>query len=111
MKLSQKNLKKIYLKEVLFTQNSTGKEMTIYSDKPTEIEMNIQPATGTVLAQIYGNKLNTVKSCKYQGNKINEGEHELWGVCLNVSKNEQPDYKIVAITTFSSHKNILIERL
>lgn len=111
MRLQKKGLKTIWLKERIVTKGPTGKETITYSDDPIEVEMNIQSAKGLVMAQIYGNKLSNIKSCMYQGDKINEGEQEKWGICYKVDKTQKPDYEITAIETFSTHKNVTLERL
>lgn len=111
MRLLEKDLKTVWIKEPMKTTGPSGKPIEGWSENPVEVKMNIQPAKGVVMAQIYGNKLNTVKACKYQGDAINEGEQELWGVCLFVNPDENPDFKITSIETYSTHKNIVIERL
>ncbi len=51
-----------------------------------------------------------MKACKYQGDTINEAQNELDGVCVYVGKDEEPDFTIKSIQTFSTHKNIMLER-
>lgn len=111
MRLRKRDLKTVWLKERIITKGPTGKETITYSDDSIEIEMNVQSAKGLVMAQIYGNKLSSVKSCKYQGEEINEGKQEKWGICLNVDKESKPDYEITAIEPYSTHKNVTLERL
>lgn len=111
MRLRKRDLQTVWLKERIITKGSTGKETITYSDEPIEIKMNIQSAKGLVMAQIYGNKLSSVKSCMYQGDEINEGKQEKWGICYNVDKLSKPDYEIAAIQPFSTHKNVTLERL
>ncbi|KRL48045.1 hypothetical protein FD48_GL001314 [Lactiplantibacillus paraplantarum DSM 10667] len=72
--------------------------------------MNIQAAGGAVNAQLWGKELKYIKSGKYQGDDINEGQQENWGVCVNVDKDDEPDYVINSIQTFSTHKNITLEQ-
>mgnify|MGYP001475996997 CR=1 FL=1 len=55
-------------------------------------------------------EIKYIKSCKYQGNVLNENESENWGVCLNVAKTVEPDYLINQIQTYSTHKNITLEK-
>lgn len=73
--------------------------------------MNVQSAGGTLNAQLYGSKLPYMKSCKYQGDQIIEGENELDGLCVYVDSSEEPDYKIITSQSYSTHVNIMIERL
>lgn len=111
MRLRKRDLQTVWLKERIVTKGATGKETITYSDNPIEVEMNIQSAKGLVMAQIYGNKLSSVKTGLYQGDEINEGKQEKWGVCLNVDKDSKPDYEIASIQPFSTHKNVTLERL
>ncbi|WEG74413.1 hypothetical protein [Vagococcus intermedius] len=111
MRLKERELITVYLKKHLVTENSDGDETIIYSDKSVELKMNVQNAGGTVNAQIYGMRLPYIKACKYQGLVIKEGENELDGLCVFVESEDRPDYHIQSIQTFSTHLNIMIERL
>lgn len=111
MRLRKRDLQTVWLKERIVTKGPTGKETITYSDDPIEIEMNIQSARGLVRAQIYGNKLSSVKSCLYQGDEINEGQQEKWGGCYKVDKLSKPDYEIASIQPSSTHTNVTLERL
>lgn len=83
----------------------------MYSDEPIEIQMTVQSAGGYVMATIYGARLPYIKSCKYQGKDILEGKNEKDGICLDVPKDSEPDYKITQIQTFSTHVNVTLERV
>ena len=110
MKLRERDMQTVYLKkrEVILDEEAT--EIITYPFEPIELRMNVQAASGTVNAQIYGSKLETMKACKYQGDKINESQNELDGICVYVGKDEEPDFTIKSIQTFSTHKNIMLER-
>lgn len=111
MRLRKRDLQAVYLKKQKVELDDEATEIVTYSNEPIELKMNIQAASGTVNAQIYGNKLQTMKACKYQGDLINEAENELDGICVYVDKEENPDFKIVSVQTFSTHKNIMLERI
>lgn len=110
MRLLKNDLQTVYLKKRNVTHDEEAEEIITYPFEPIELQMNVQAASGTINAQIYGNKLETMKACKYQGDKINEAQNELDGVCVYVGKDEEPDFTIKSIQTFSTHKNIMLER-
>ncbi|KHO13128.1 hypothetical protein OA78_0876 [Latilactobacillus curvatus] len=73
--------------------------------------MNVQPASGQVAAELYGERLRYFANAKYVGNAIKENHNELDGICLNVASEDDPDYRIVAINTYSNHLNMTLERI
>lgn len=109
MRLRERDLTTVYIKRVEFDQDDEGNDITKYLD-PVPLRLNIQSASGTVNAQIYGSKLSSMKSCKYQGDELKEARDENSGVCVYVGKYEQPDYKVVSIQPFSTHINVMLER-
>ncbi|MGX7195159.1 hypothetical protein [Enterococcus olivae] len=110
MRLTKKDTQEVILKKRQVTIVPKGGEKIEYIE-PKPIRMTIQPAEGLVMAQIYGNKLSTVKACKYIGTDIIEGQNELDGVCVYVSEDEKPDFYISSIKTYSQHTNVVLERL
>lgn len=110
MRLLKNDLQTVYLKKRKVTHDEEAEEIITYPFDPIELSMNVQAASGTVNAQIYGSKLETMKACKYQGDKIIESQNELDGICVYVGKDEEPDFTIKSIQTFSTHKNIMLER-
>lgn len=110
MRLRPQNLQTVYLKRRIPGQDDEGNEVIDYSNNPTRLDMNIQSAGGQVMAQIYGESLPYIKACKYQGDLVKAGENELDGVCVEVSADDEPDYEIVAIQSFSTHLNITLKK-
>lgn len=111
MRLRQRDLQTAYLKRRITIRDEEGNKETAYSDVPIELKMTVQSAGGVVSAQIYGERLPYIKSCKYQGDEIKAGKNEKDGICLYVSDEEEPDYEIKAIQPFSEHLNITLEKL
>ena len=111
MRLIKRDLTTVYLKRIdpENKQDEEGNDQVNYLS-PIALEMNIQSASGTMNATIYGSKLSSMKSCKYQGDELREGRDENSGICLYVDKNAEPDYKITSIQPFSTHINLLLER-
>ena len=111
MRLMKRDLTMVYLKRAdpNNTQDEEGNDITSYL-KPIPLKMNVQSASGSVNATLYGSKLSSMKSCKYQGNELKEGRDENSGVCLYVDKDSDPDYKIKSIQPYSTHINVMLER-
>ena len=110
MRLRERDLQTVYLKKRIPTQDDEGNDIISYSDESKELQMDVQSAGGQVMAQIYGESLPYVKSCKYQGDLLKAGQNELDGVCVDVSADEEPDYEILAIQPFSTHLNITLKK-
>lgn len=110
MRLRERDLQTVYLKKRKIELDEEATEIVTYPYDPIELRMNVQAASGTANAQIYGSKLESMKACKYQGDLINEGQNELDGICVYIGKDEEPDFTIKSIQTFSTHKNIMLER-
>lgn len=111
MRLMKRDLITVYLKrfDPNNIQDEEGNDQVNYLD-PIALEMNVQSASGAVNATIYGSKLSSMKSCKYQGDELKEGRDENSGICLYVDKDSHPDYKITSIQPFSTHINVMLER-
>lgn len=110
MRLRKRDLCTVYLKKRIVADDEESNNIVTYSDKVIKLDMTVQDAGGAVLASLYGEKLQHMKSCMYQGDDIREGENELDGVCLYVCKENDPDYEIKKISTFSTHLNITLEK-
>lgn len=109
MRLRKRDLTKVYLRRVELITDDEGYEKQGYGE-PIPLSLNLQSASGAVNATIYGSKLSSMKSCKYQGNELKEGRDENSGICVYVAPNEIPDYKITSIQPFSTHVNVMLER-
>ena len=111
MRLMKRDLTTVYLKRIdpKNTQDEEGNDQVNYL-APIALEMNVQSASGSVNATLYGAKLSSMKACKYQGNELKEGRDENSGVCLYVDKDSDPDYRIKSIQPFSTHINVMLER-
>ncbi len=109
MRLKTSDLKIVYLRRPITGKDDEGHDLAPSWSTAVAIKLNVQSAGGSMNAQIWGQQLKYIKSCKYQGNLINEGINENWGICLNVSATSDPDYLINSIQTFSDHKNITLE--
>lgn len=109
MRLTQRNLKTVYLRTPISVKDKQGYIKKAWTD-PIPLKMTIQPAGGAVNAQIYGEKLVYMLTGKYQGQTIKAGKSEDAGLCIYVDKGQEPDYKITSIQEFSTHKNITMQK-
>lgn len=109
MRLMKRDLITVYLRRATITQDEEFNDVIAW-ESPVALEMNVQSASGAVNATIYGSKLSSMKSCKYQGDELKEGRDENSGVCLYVNKDSDPDYKIKSIQPYSTHINVMLER-
>jgi len=112
----KRDLTTVYLRRATITQDEEFNDVIAW-ESPIALQMNVQSASGAVGATIYGSnatlygsKLSSMKSCKYQGNELKEGRDENSGVCLYVDKDSDPDYKIKSIQSYSTHINVMLER-
>lgn len=101
-----KNKKTYYLKRKTVIEDNEGGKYPGYSE-PIEIQANIYPASGKLQAEIYGERLNYILNMLYDGSKtLNEGD----GICVYVSKESEPDYKVISIKRYS-HLVIELEKI
>lgn len=111
MRLRANGLSTVYLKKRSVTKDNEGNDIVSFSSEYKELQMNVQNAGGSIMATIYGERLPYIKACKYQGDDIKEGQNENDGICLYVGKEEDPDFQIKSIQTFSKHSNVTLERI
>lgn len=101
-----KNKKTYYLKKKTIIEDNEGGKYQEYSES-IEIQANIYPASGKLQAEIYGERLNYILNMLYDGQEsINEGD----GICVYVSKDNEPDYKIISIKRYR-HLFIELEKI
>lgn len=75
MRLMKRDLITVYLRRATITQDEEFNDVIAW-ESPVALEMNVQSASGAVNATIYGSKLSSMKSCKYQGDELKEGRDE-----------------------------------
>lgn len=101
-----KNKETYYLKKKIVIEDNEGGKYPGYSE-PIEIKANISPASGKLQAEIYGERLNYILNMLYdESQTINEGD----GICVYVSKDKEPDYKVISIKRYS-HLFIELEKI
>ncbi|WIE01534.1 hypothetical protein QN289_04020 [Latilactobacillus curvatus] len=110
MRLKRSDLVAVFLRKRVVGHDDELNEIITYDDGQ-KLMMNVQPASGQVAAELYGERLRYFANAKYVGNAIKENRNELDGICLNVASEDDPDYRIVAINTYSNHLNMTLERI
>jgi len=101
-----KNKKNYYIKKKTVIKDDEGGKYSGYLEA-REIQANISPASGKLQAEIYGERLNYILNMLYDGPEtINEGD----GICVYVSKDNEPDYKVISIKRYS-HLFIELEKI
>lgn len=111
MRLLARDLTTVYLKKHTTVRDEDGEKISVYLPSALELKMNVQSAGGSIAVQQYGDKLPYMKSCKYQGDKLIPGANERDGICLYVSKDDDPDYEIISIQPYRNHLNVMLEKL
>lgn len=102
-----KNKKSYYIKRKEVIEDEEGGKYKGYSNKAIEVKANIYPASGKLKAEIYGERLNYILNMIYDGPiSMVEGD----GICVYVSEDSKPDYKIISIKPYS-HKVIELEKV
>lgn len=102
-----KNKKTYYLKKKTIIEDNEGGRYPGYSEESIKVQANIYPASGKLQAEIYGERLNYILNMLYDGQEsINEGD----GICVYVSKDNEPDYKVISIKKYS-HLFIELEKI
>ncbi|MEG2412394.1 MAG: hypothetical protein RSB15_06410 [Clostridium sp.] len=101
-----KNKKLYYIKKKVIIRDNEGGKYPGYLE-PIEIKANISPASGKLQAEIYGERHNYILNMLYDEQmELIEGD----GVCVYVSKDSEPDYKIISIKRYS-HRVIELEKI
>lgn len=100
-------MKKYHLKRRIPKRTSEGSSYTEYAEA-VEIQAIIWPAGGKVQAEMYGERLSYIKNMEYGGvETMQEGD----GICVFVSPDEKPDYKIISIQPEYNPKRMELEKL
>lgn len=110
MRLARRSLKTLMLRKRVVGKDDEGSTVHSWADA-IAIKATVQPAGGSINAAIYGKELSYMKSLMYQGDEITEGRSENGGICLDVVADDDPDYVITSIATYSDHLNVLIKKV
>lgn len=112
MRRKRSRLSEYQIRPRQIQKDKEGVPVETYGDA-FPVQAEIWPAGGKVQAEVYGERLAYIANCriegsytvKRQGKEIiyqygGQGLKEMDGICVNVSKEEKPDYRIVAIKPY-----------
>ena len=99
-------MKKFSLRKHKPSKDSEGNVIETFDDA-IEDKAIIWPASGRTQAMTYGLRLKYIINLNYYG-KLEMKEND--GLCINVSKTDEPDYKIVSIREYPKFKVIEAEK-
>lgn len=108
MRLRQRDLKPYLVKQRIPEKDTDGTTYQGWSEDGHIIYANIQPAGGKLMVEMYGERLAYMLTAYVEhGTVLKETD----GVCVYVSPNSDPDYKVVAAPPWSSHSVITLEAI
>ena len=107
MRLRKRDLKTYIVKRRDSLKEEDGTTFEGWTDKGI-IKTQILPAGGRLMAEMYGERLAYMLTAYMLPNEnISESD----GVCIYVDSATDPDYKVVAIRDWESHKVVDLERI
>lgn len=111
MRLKRNRVQKCCHRKAVFKRDQEGSGTTVY-DPATELSAEVWPAGGKVQAEMYGNKLSYIRNIRLNGTYkiLNDDKGILHyvmengadivendGICLYVSGECEPDYRVLSI--------------
>ena len=104
--MQRRKMKKFSLRRYIPSKDNEGNVIETYDDAIEDMAI-IWPASGRTQAMTYGLRLNYMINLNYYG-ALEMKEND--GLCINVEKTEEPDYKIVSIREYPKFKVIEAEK-
>lgn len=108
MRLKQSDLKPYVVKESIPKKDTDGTTYEGWADEGHTIRANIQPAGGKIMSEMYGERLAYMLTL-YTEKSTNLKETN--GLCVYVSSDQDPDYRVIAIRRWSSHTVAVLEKV
>lgn len=122
MRLKQSRLQTCHHRAAQSKKDGEGNSYVEYGS-PHSFDAEVWPAGGKIQAEMYGQRLPYIRNCKVDGDyhEVYEagrtcyclGDMVLYegdGICLNVPRNHEPDYRIIAIRP-CRHLTMEIEKI
>lgn len=97
MHMRRSLMKNYHLRKRIVEKDKEGGSVVSY-EAAVPIKATIWPASGKVQVEMYGERLAYIKNMEYEGS---ETMHEGDGICVFVSPESDPDYKIISIKEYS----------
>ena len=108
MRLRQRDLKEYVVKRRISKEDPDGTTYEDWEEDGHVINANIQPAGGKLMVEMYGERVAYMLTA-FVENKTDLKETD--GVCVYVSSDNDPDYKVIAAPPWSSHSVISLEAI
>ena len=113
MRLKQNRLKLYSHRQAIPKKDNEGNSYIEYG-LPSSFHAEVWPAGGELQAEMYGQRVNHIQNCRINAGYENVtdekgrvgyqvGDMMIWegdGICLNVSGDHEPDYRIIAIRPY-----------
>ncbi|SKA16902.1 hypothetical protein SAMN02745116_02634 [Pilibacter termitis] len=106
--LSKKFMQTAFLFKPSQTQDEEGFVKTIYVE-PRTLTLLVSSGKSGLSPVIYGERVEKQKICYAELGTFEEEKHEGWG--LSLKDNSTVTHKILAITPYSTHVKLLIEKV
>ena len=103
--LRKKLIKKYRVKSRESVKNSIGETETGY-DNGRDVLIDIQPVTSTLTAEMYGERVNSIRVGYTADKDIKESD----GVCVEVGAESDPDYVVIGVKKWTAHTVIDLEK-
>jgi hypothetical protein len=91
MRLRERDKKTVYLRRRTGTDQNEHLDTIVLWGEAVQLRAVHQPAGGSIDAQIYGDRLRSMRTMYYDGPEIINAAD---GFCLNVEPTEAPDYRV-----------------
>ena len=104
----RRSLKREYaLKHRIIGRDSEGGYIESWSE-PVTIQATIWQASGRIQAEMYGERLAYMRNMEYESAEvINEND----GICVFVSSENDPDYKVISVNADYKPVRFLLEAI
>lgn len=114
MRMKRSRLKRYYIRSKNVVKDNEGSTSVEYA-VPIAFSGEVWPASGKVQAEMYGEKLSYIRNVRVDGNYVIATDRkgvvhyvfpngldivESDGVCLYVSGDAEPDYKILSVKPY-----------
>ena len=123
MRMKRSRTRALYFKNKNVTKDKEGVPNISYGT-PFKFIGEIWPASSKLQVEMYGDRVNSIMNCKIKDHYIIEQEEgvtyydfgngkiikESDGLCVNVKKEESPDYRIISIKPYKP-RTLEVEKL
>lgn len=109
MRLRQRDLKEIYYRKFTKLKDNEGTSYHGFSEVLKKIKCKVEPAGGKLQREIYGERVNYIKTIYYETEKVDLAEGD--GVYIDNTTDKEPDYRVISMRQYGSHIVADIEKV